>query len=112
ADIQRRLYGTTTTPITVADIQRRLGEPGSFKADLDSRTNANVSDVNSAVENVRAHPTDLMNAPHLLAALGRYIPNAFGAVPAASLDQATGPVVRGINRQTGSHYDPHYVTDQ
>jgi hypothetical protein len=112
ADIQRRLDGFSASPVSVADIQRRLREPGSFKADLDSRTNADLADFNATINDVRAHPKSLMNAPHVLAAVARLVPNAFGLAPAAGLDQVTGPVVRNINRQTGSRYSPHYVTDQ
>jgi hypothetical protein len=101
------------TPVTTADIQARLGhKPSQFAMDVGSRVNQDVGDLTSSINDVRAHPASLLNAPKLLGAVARYVPNAFGLLPAAGVDQMTGPVVRGINRRFGTQYDPHGVTDQ
>jgi hypothetical protein len=101
------------TPVTAADIQQRLGaKPGQFAADLGERADRDVGDFASAIDAVKAHPASLLNGPRVLEAVARYVPNAFGLVPAAGVDQMTGPIVRGINARFGSHFDPHGVTDQ
>jgi hypothetical protein len=101
------------TPVTVSDIQQRLGpKPSNLSMDLNSRSRADLGDLNATIADVRAHPTSLLNAPKVLGAVGRYVPNAIGLAPAAGLDQVTGPIVRGVNSRFGTNYDPHYVTDQ
>jgi len=101
------------TPVTVADIQRWLGPPRSqFATDIGARVNKDVTDLTRSIDEVRAHPTSLLNAPKILGAVARYGSNAFGLLPAATVDQATGPVVRGINARFGSHFDHRYATDQ
>jgi hypothetical protein len=101
------------TPVTVADIQQRLGpRPNQFATDIGSRARDDVSDLTGAIADVKAHPTNLLNGPKILSAVARYIPNSLGLAPAAGVDQLTGPVVRGINGKFGTHYDPHGVTDQ
>jgi hypothetical protein len=101
------------TPVTSTDIQRRLDlRPSQYGVDVGSRINQDVADLNSSINDVRAHPTDLLNAQKVLSAVSRYVPNALGLFPAASVDQLTGPVVRGINTRFGSHFDPRNTTDQ
>ena len=101
------------TPVTVADIQRRLGsKPSQFATDLGSRANQDLADLTGAIADVKAHPTNLLNAPKILSAVARYVPNAFGLLPSTGVDQVTGPVVRGINSRFRTHFDPRYATDQ
>ncbi len=100
-------------PVTAGDIQRRIGPPpGQFARDLTSRTRGNVDGLNAAIDYVRSHPTDFSNAPRVLGAVGNYASNALGIPAAALIDQVTGPVARGLNRGFGSHFDPHYASDQ
>jgi hypothetical protein len=101
------------TPVTVSDIQRRLGpKPNQFDMDLSSRARADVADLTGAIGDAKAHPADLLSGPKIVGALTRYVPNVLGLVPAATVDQVTGPVVRGFNTQFGTHFDPRYATDQ
>lgn len=101
------------SPVTVADIQRRLGEtPRPFADDLNSRSRADMGDLNAAIARVKADPGRLMNGPDLLGAVARFVPNAFGLAPAAAVDQVTGPEVRTINANFGTHFNHQPVTDQ
>ena len=83
-----------------------------FAVDLGARAKQDVAGLTGAIDQVRAHPRDLLNGPKILSAVSRYIPNALGLIPAAGVDQLTGPVIRGINARFGSHFDPRRATDQ
>jgi hypothetical protein len=100
-------------PVTVQDIQQRLGpKPSNLSMDLNSRARGDIGDLNAAIADARAHPGSLLNAPKILGAVARYVPNAVGLAPAGGVDQVTGPIVRGINSRFGTDYNPHDVTDQ
>jgi len=113
----RELTGATRPtgprPVTVADIRRRLN-PGQspFATDLNSRARADVATLTSVIDRARGAPTRLMNAPDLLSAVARYVPNAFGLGPAAAVDQVTRPAVNAFNANFGTHADYQPVTDQ
>jgi hypothetical protein len=83
-----------------------------FAMDVGARAKKDVADLTGAIGDVTAHPTSLLNGQKILSAVARYVPNALGLVPAAGVDQVTGPVVRGINARFGTHFDPRYATDQ
>jgi hypothetical protein len=85
---------------------------GQFAVDLGARAKQDLAGLTGAIDQVRAHPSDLLNGPKILGAVSRYIPNALGLIPAAGVDQLTGPVIRGINTRFGSHFDPRRATDQ
>ncbi len=104
---------TARTPAAANDKRPQLGPKRSqFAMDAGARAKQDVADLTNTIAQARAHPTSLMNGPDILSAVSRYIPNALGLVPAAGIDQVTGPVVRGINSRFGTHFDPRYATDQ
>ena len=101
------------TPVAANDNRPPAGPRQSqFAVDLGARAKQDVAGLTGAIDQVRAHPTNLLNGPRILSAVSRYIPNAFGLVPAAGVDQLTGPVVRGINSTFHTHFDPRSATDQ
>jgi hypothetical protein len=101
------------TPVSANDNRPQPGPRRSqFALDAGARAKQDMADLTDAIAQVKAHPASLMNGPNILGAVSRYIPNALGLVPAAGVDQVTGPVVRGINSRFGTHFDPRYATDQ
>ena len=90
-------------------IQAQRANP---QGDLQARTSANVSGLNSTIADVKAHPTRLTNAPRVLGAVSNFASNAFGIPFASALDKVTTPVVGAVNNAFGTHYDPRNVSDQ
>ncbi len=129
-----------TAPVTVDDIQRRLGpkpqdpahplfpsadewaairartnSPSARAAarlsDIGARTQDAVDAARSTIASVAAQPRRLTNAFRVAGSVADLAPTMLGAPVAAGLDRMTGPPVRAINNAFGTHWSPQTPTD-
>ena len=130
----------TIAPVTVDDIQRRLGpkpqdpphplfptdaewaairartnSPSARAAaglsDIGARTQAAVDAARGAINAAVAQPRRPANAFSLLGSMADLAPTLLGAPLAAGIDQLTGPPVRALNNAFGTHWSPQSPTD-